>query len=434
MFWKHKWKNWSGNQTAKPAKLCTADSLSDLQSIVAKAGKQKIRLAGGSLALSPMVPTADILVETSKTLTKVLDISPSSSGGSITLEAGADLQTLIDSANQNGMQLPSTAFFPTITMGGGLALGAHGTGLTAGTLSDLVSEMSLVMADGSLRTFSAADGELWDAVRLGFGSMGILYSATFDLQPFFSFATVSDTIPDMVSFMSNPDQVAQYVQSHPYLEIWWYPFQTDLAVKYYPTQHDPTQSAATAAPTRPTFDEALVAYRGGGNTAALATADDSAFIDFAYALPVGKGCEKIGEAWLAAYNIITKAQQAGKYNLTGGNLHGRFIGESTALLSPARGNTQSSYIEFGAWATDNSWIPFFEEIEDAWLGLGGRPHWGKMFSWGADFPQPVWPTDRLETYRRSYGDAWSRFLEIKQQLDPGGRFTSPFIDTLFHAS
>jgi L-gulono-1,4-lactone dehydrogenase len=60
---------------------------------------------------------------------------------------------------------------------------------------------------------------------------------------------------------------------------------------------------------------------------------------------------------------------------------------------------------------------YFREFERVALGLGGRPHWGKMtWATGSDL-RPAYPQ-------------WDDWVAERRQIDPDGVFGSPFLDEL----
>ena len=60
-------------------------------------------------------------------------------------------------SNKSGWTLPADIIAVMITYGGGNAMLCHGSGLTTQTLSDMVTEMELVDANGELRVIDHKD-------------------------------------------------------------------------------------------------------------------------------------------------------------------------------------------------------------------------------------------------------------------------------------
>ena len=60
------------------------------------------------------------------------------------------------------------------SIGGAVSTGTHGASLDWASLSNQVLALTMVMADGALRTFTPKDGFLMRAVRLSVGQLGVI--------------------------------------------------------------------------------------------------------------------------------------------------------------------------------------------------------------------------------------------------------------------
>jgi FAD/FMN-containing dehydrogenase len=58
---------------------------------------------------------------------------------------------------------------------------------------------------------------------------------------------------------------------------------------------------------------------------------------------------------------------------------------------------------------------YFALFESIVAGVGGRPHWGKMHTLDAARLRELYPR---------FGD----FVRIRDEVDPDGRFTNPYLD------
>jgi FAD/FMN-containing dehydrogenase len=63
-------------------------------------------------------------------------------------------------------------------------------------------------------------------------------------------------------------------------------------------------------------------------------------------------------------------------------------------------------------------LPFMRAAEPIFRKYGGRPHWGKMHSLTA--------RDFAALYPR-----WKDAMEVRRDIDPQGRFVSPYLASLF---
>jgi FAD/FMN-containing dehydrogenase len=82
-------------------------------------------------------------------------------------------------------------------------------------------------------------------------------------------------------------------------------------------------------------------------------------------------------------------------------------------LSTASGRA-SAYIAIHQYC-GLPYAAYFALFESIVAGVGGRPHWGKMHTLGADRLRELYP--RFED-----------FVRIRDEVDPGGRFTNPYLD------
>jgi hypothetical protein len=100
----------------------------------------------------------------------------------------------------------------------------------------------------------------------------------------------------------------------------------------------------------------------------------------------------------------------------------RPTGPSGAWLSAAY-EREACHIGFVVYqATDGSFSPSalaaIDEMQSILAELGGLPHFGKYFD-----PRRF----RFHEWRR-----WSDFCRVRERRDPGGRFVTPLLRSLFH--
>jgi L-gulonolactone oxidase len=89
----------------------------------------------------------------------------------------------------------------------------------------------------------------------------------------------------------------------------------------------------------------------------------------------------------------------------------RVTAADDALLSPSH-ERDTTYIAVHQYR-GMEWHPYFEAVEEIMNGFGGRPHWGKRHFQTAETLAPRFPE-------------WARFLEIRDQLDPGRFFSDEY--------
>ena len=462
------WHNWGKNLTADPKYFCRPESKDDLTAIVqaAKESGSKVRVLGGGFSWTPVVPTKDYIVDMSK-LNKILSIDQDKK--QVTVEAGVrvgDLSLAIGGQQfdldgneikpvvgpTNALSLETETVIPWITVGGAVAIGCHGTGYNQGTVSDLAVAMEVLLPDGTWRTFSVeTDGmEMMNALRVNLGAMGIIYSVTFQCVPRFNLLAV-DRREDMKSTIAN---IQQLVTSHDYVEVFWFPFNKKCWIKTWDKSDKPvTENEPTWG-----WDELKVfleinsfgnrmmdlLYKNSWLTPAImnllstlmpeqTVVAPSCMVfhyqlfympvwDMSYCINIpNNDFTNVQKAWNLVVNKIEELAKQGQYpqNMV---LHTRYIKNSDAYLSPASGEDHTCCIEILTFTGNDrpvsSYEWYFEEIEQGWIALGGKPHWGKA----------IYSVDKLKSM---YGDQMTKFLQIRQGIDPSQMFINDFLKQVF---
>ena len=85
----------------------------------------------------------------------------------------------------SGWTLGAFPWFTWATIGGQVATDSHGSSLTYGTLADdtQLLGLQLVLANGTLASFTQADGFLWRAMQASVGRLGVITQLTFRIIP-----------------------------------------------------------------------------------------------------------------------------------------------------------------------------------------------------------------------------------------------------------
>jgi hypothetical protein len=446
------WHNWGGNLTANPASLCKPQSRDDLPVILQKAKSEgkTVRVLGGGYSWTPVVPTDGYIIDMSA-LNKLISVDKARNR--ITVEAGMNILNLSTiHAKENGLSFQTETVIPWITAGGAVALGCHGTGYHMGTVSDEVAAMEMLLADGTWRTFSVeTDGEdMMNAVRVNLGALGIIYSVTFQCVPSFNLKAVDVRKP----MQQTIGEIGNLVTGHDYVEVFWFPFNEDCWIKTW----DKTDEPPTEGEPKWGWDE-LKEYleinsfgkllmdllhslpwltpwvmRRFSNLMPEQTVVAHSSLIFHYQLfymPVwdmsycinipNNDFTLVQKAWMQVVKRIEALKKQGKYpqNMV---LHTRYIRNSNALLSPASGEDHTCCIEILTFTGDNrpvsDYEDYFKQIEQDWIELGGKPHWGKA----------IYSVDKL---KGMYGANMDAFLNLRQQFDPDQIFINDFLRQVF---
>jgi FAD/FMN-containing dehydrogenase len=173
-------ENWSGEIRADDVWTCAPERPEDVVALAnwARAQGWRLRPCGRRHGFSPLVLQPGdardvVLVDTTRHL-NAAQVSPGSPA-TVTAQAGTTMESLLSVLRASGYGLASVPGIGDLSLGGVLAVGAHGTAVAAagespaagqsfGTLSDLVDALTAVVWDPgegayALRTFTRADPE-----------------------------------------------------------------------------------------------------------------------------------------------------------------------------------------------------------------------------------------------------------------------------------
>lgn len=423
-----RWHNWAGNVT-DAASFSAPTSVNELADTVRRAAAKgrRVRPAGSGHSFSPVAMTDGIRIS----LTSLPDVI-TVDGTSATVPGGITLRALNRALAAHGLALPNLGDIDAQTIAGALQTGTHGTGSGYGCLPSFLSAMTLVTADGRVRTCSRTDSpEIFFAAAVGLGALGVLTSVTLDCVPAFVLRAV-ERPASLDEVLSSIDSL---VCENEHVEFFWFPYTERVQLK---RSNRVTMSDAPLSRWRRWLDDELLsnAVFGAGcriarltpafarslmrvSARALAPREYTAvshevfctprrvrFLEMEYALPRSA----LRPAFDGIRSIVDSIRAPIAFPV-----EVRFTAADDLWLSHGYGR-DSVYLAVHQYLG----LPFesyFGTVEDLCLGLGGRPHWGKVH-----FASP-------ETLRSAY----PRFVDwaaVRRQLDPGGVFGSPFLDNL----
>ena len=138
------WTSWNENLTYKYKSLYKITTEKELQEVVAKT--TKIRFFGTKQSSADIAAGMDTLIDM-RAYNKI--VSYDEAKRSITVQSGMILGYLLEVIEAKGWCIPCLPDINTITIGGALATGTHGT--SGYLLCEYMTSCTLVLADGSLK-------------------------------------------------------------------------------------------------------------------------------------------------------------------------------------------------------------------------------------------------------------------------------------------
>ncbi|MFG3442029.1 D-arabinono-1,4-lactone oxidase [Nonomuraea sp. NPDC047897] len=417
--------NWARNQSASPSEVRTPASAAEVARAVrdAAATGRRVRMVGTGHSFTGVALTDGILLRPTA-LTGVRSLA----GDQVTVLAGTPLKALNELLHERGLALANMGDITEQTVAGAIQTGTHGTGRDTGGLADQVTQLELVLADGSVVT--AAPGEdLFDAARVGLGALGVLTAVTLRVEPAFLLrsrrrrATLSGMLGSLDEITSTDEHV----------DFFWLPHTDTCLVKTGNRDPGPARppsavkhwldavflentlfGLACAAGARL---PGLIPRINALSAAALADSEavdvsyrvftsrrEVRFLEMEYAVPR----EHLGRALRETRDLVERAGWRITFPV-----EVRVTPPSTAWLSTAYGRP-TGYVACHMYRPTPH-PAYFEGVEEIMTRLEGRPHWGKLHTRDAAYLATVYPR-------------FADFVALRDRLDPDRLFGNAYLD------
>ncbi|HEX5406340.1 MAG TPA: D-arabinono-1,4-lactone oxidase [Pseudonocardiaceae bacterium] len=423
------WRNWAGTATATPARLVRPTDPGEIADAVTDAERDglPVRAIGAGHSFTSVAATDGVAIDLSRwTGIAAADAAT----GLVTVRAGTTLHDLNASLDQLGLAMTNLGDIDAQTIAGAVSTGTHGTGARYGGIATQIAALELVLADGSLVSCSPTERpELFEAARIGLGALGVLSTVTLRCEP--AFVLAADERPEPIDgLLERFDHLAD---THDHVEFHWFPYGRKALLKRNDRQPAGTQAAPLSPlrhyleyellenvtlagmsrlgravprlvrPLHRTVDAVLSArtYSDSSHRVFVSTRNVR-FVESEYALPRDTLVDVLGEL----RGQIPKLADPVMFPL-----EVRVAAADDVWLSTAYGR-DSAYIAVHQYL-GMPYRQFFDLFESITANVGGRPHWGKLHSLGAE--------QLAELYPR-FGD----FRDVREAVDPAGRFTNPY--------
>lgn len=418
------WRNWSGSQQCFPEARVAPPSVADLQQLLRET-RSIVRPVGAGHSFTPLVPTDGTIVSLSR-LSGV--VSHDAQRLQATVRAGSRLGELGQPLEDIGQAMINMPDIDEQSLAGCLATATHGTGATIGCMSTFVTALQMVDARGDIIDCSADNNpELFAAARVSLGSLGIITEVT--LQNVAPYRLVRQTVwRELDEILAIADDLAD---KHRNFEFYYIPF----SGMGFTDAHDLTQEGVSSTDRidgndavgdlklardwldwsprvrelvlgsyMKTLTDERVVESSWKN---YASERNVRFNEMEYHLPRENGLQALRE--------IRDALEAQHHEVFF-PIEVRFIKGDDLWLSPFYQRDTCSIAVHRTF--DEDFQPYFATIEPIMRRHGGRPHWGKLNTLGAQ--------DFRQLYPR-----WDDFVALRREYDPEGRFLNPYLASLF---
>ena len=424
------WTSWNENLTYKYKSLYRITTEKELQEVVAKT--DKIRFFGTKQSSADIAAGIDTLIDITS-YNKILSYNETER--TVTVQSGVILGDLLEAIEAKGWCIPCLPDINTITIGGALATGTHGT--SGHLLCEYMTSCTLVLANGSLKTVHKSD-TLMQAVRVSLGALGVMSTVTFSCEPIYTLHVKEGPENDSEWL----PKIKERLQKHDFLRILWLPhtdkgyvitgdkiapetkITENLGPKYlkhrrkaskilYKYSHVfPWITAIANRLLYKGFFSANKEYKGSLYQATVTKSRGAT-------LELAEWTIGLDRFPLVFDELKTEINKWSNKSFIHIPMDIRFIYKDNSWLSYAY---QEDTVTMGCVSRNAATADTYEAfktIETIFLKHGGKPHWGKRF------------TAKDATLRKIYSK-WEDFKKLRHRMDPTNKFLNPYLSKLFN--
>lgn len=424
--YRRRWRNWSGSVEAVPNYRSFPASTPAVQAEVLRAAEagERLRVGGSGQSFTPLCWTDENLMSLDHfTGIESCDLSTRR----VWVRSGTRLADLATKLSDRGLALDVMGQSGRQTLAGAISTGTHGSGVHYGNMSTLITGLKMVCPDGSLKIFDASSGDVFDAVRLSLGALGVITHIELQCVDAYRLHYRSQK----GEFSKTVRTLDRLKNSHRHFEFCWFPYNDTVKLKYMDrtgaaeSQKSPLHSArnllienaalwaiSEVARRIPRSSRKISDIAAWG----VASSDTIGepyrrytsrkmvrFNETSYAIPANKlpdALEQLGRVIRALKFPVHFPLEV------------RFVAADKLWLSPsyerdtafvsARIYQGMPYEDYFAAATE-----IFDRYE-------GRPHWGKIHHKTAQEFAQLYPR-------------FTDFQKLRAQMDPRGVFLNPHL-------
>tara|TARA_R110001606_G_scaffold394882_1_gene566206 strand:- start:1052 stop:2365 length:1314 start_codon:yes stop_codon:yes gene_type:complete len=424
------WISWNENLTYNYKSLYKITSEKELQEIVKKS--EKIRVFGSKQSSADIASGTATLIDITS-YNKILAFDDLEH--TITVQSGLILGDLLEAIEAKNWCIPCLPDINTVTIGGALATGTHGT--SGKLLCEYITKCSIILADGSVKEITDKD-ELIDAVRVSLGVLGVLSEITFQCEPIYTLHIKEGPEKDTKWL----PKIEERIQKHDFLRILWLPhtdkgyvitgdkidpnteIKEDLGPKYLKHRRTASKILYKYTHVFPWFTAIAnkLLYRGFFSS----TKEHKGSL---YQATVTKSRGSMLELaeWTIGLDIFPTVFEELKSEINKWSnksfihipMDIRFVYKDKSWLSYAYGKDIVTMGCVSRNAATADTYEAFKSIEDIFLKHGGKPHWAKRFA--------AKDAELSKVYEK-----WDNFKELRRKLDPTNKFLNPYLTEIFN--
>ena len=431
-FQKGKWTNWSKQYTAHPGHIYLPKTIDEVCDIVKQHGitKRTIRVTGAAHSFSP-VALPEQSAMSLHFLRGLIEIDEKEQ--TATFYAGTYLHEVGPLLEKYGFALTNMGDIQEQSLAGAISTGTHGSGVTLGSFSSMVTKWGFVNGVGDYIEHVRGDDDLSNALAVSVGLLGILVTVTIKVIPLYSLVYLSER----KNFYEEINHFSETIRENRHAEWFYFPGSETIQVKKMnmvepkkqPTflkkvddlkvqllENNVFSVASTIVKLKPTLALSVSKLSskliGEGSRVGLSyeifpTPRAVKFVETEYAIPL--------EHYEACIEEVHHAFVRRKFDVHF-PIECRTTAGEQGFLSPTQGN-ESAFLAFHMYKGMNEG-PYFQWVHEILERYGGRPHWGKVNHYDASNIDLFYPQAQ-------------KFNEMRKIHDPHNVFLTTYFKKIF---
>ena len=429
---KGKWTNWSESYVAYPSAIYTPNSIEEVCEILKQhvENKRTLRVTGAAHSFSPVAMPEQSAMSLHN-LRGLIEVDQEAQ--TATFYAGTYLHEVGPLLEAHDFALINMGDIQEQTLAGAISTGTHGTGVTLGSFSSMVTKWGFVNGKGEYIEHERGSDDLSKALHVSLGLLGILVKVTLKVIPLYSLAYTSErkSLNQELATFQNA------IRENRHVEWFYFPSSDTIQVKkmnMLPVQKQNAWEkridemklqliennlfsfASKLVRTKPSYGLAVsklsaqlisegerigICYEIYPSPRAVK------FVETEYAIPLASF-----EACIEEVHAMFKRKQFDVHF----PIECRTSAGEEGFLSPTQG-VESAFIAFHMYkGMDES--AYFNWVHETMERYGGRPHWGKVNRYDASNIESFYPDVKI-------------FNTIRKQHDPEGVFLTGYFKRIF---
>ena len=425
------WKNWAGNQSARPMSITSPRSVEAVADMVlqARLRQETVKCVGSGHSFTAAAVTQGHLL-TLENLTGIISIDRVRH--LVKVKAGTTLSVLNELLHEEGLALPNLGDIAYQTVAGSISTSTHGTGVALTGLAGQVRGFTLVNGEGEvLECNGVQNSDIFDLGRVSVGALGVITDYTLQAVPAFRLHAIEKALPlDVVL-----ERIDEFVDTNDHFEFFWLPHTPWALTKRNNRTEEPLQPLPKV---RGWVEKTFMENVAFGALCQLGKLRPALIPRLATALPSSGKREYVNDSYkifaspriVRFYEMETAIPRAhlvpalkeiramieSRGYLLNFPVEVRFTAADDVPLSTAY-ERESAYIAVHVFK-GMDYEPYFKDVEAILKNYGARPHWGKLHFQNS--------SDLARQYRR-----FDDFLELRNRLDPQRVFANAYLTQVF---